>query len=210
MAFKDFAVGEILTSSDVDTYLMRQVVIGCTSSTRPASPSQGMHIYETDTNKTMKYNGSLWEEVGSRPGYAGRTADLDRTSTTLADDPQLTLPVVADALYHVAAVIIYSGDVDMKHQFSAPSGSVARGQVICAPSTHSSGVGSVDFNLVDFLGTAPRAYFRGLSSGMVCRYVGYLDTAATAGSLTFRWAIQSGPGTVRVWAGSFVKLQRLA
>ncbi|MGW4426387.1 hypothetical protein [Streptosporangium sp. NPDC004631] len=65
MAFKDFAVGEILTSSDVDTYLMRQVVIGCTSSTRPASPSQGMHIYETDTNKTLRYTGSVWEELGA-------------------------------------------------------------------------------------------------------------------------------------------------
>ncbi|MFC3986782.1 hypothetical protein [Streptosporangium jomthongense] len=64
MPFKDFAVGEILTSSDVDTYLMSQAVIRCTSATRP-TPVQGMHIYETDTNKTQRYNGSVWEELGA-------------------------------------------------------------------------------------------------------------------------------------------------
>jgi hypothetical protein len=32
----------------------------CTSTTRPASPFEGMVIYETDTNKTYVYNGSSW------------------------------------------------------------------------------------------------------------------------------------------------------
>jgi len=32
----------------------------CTSTTRPASPYEGMVIYETDTNKTYVYNGSAW------------------------------------------------------------------------------------------------------------------------------------------------------
>lgn len=62
MAFKTFAPG-VLTSSDVNTFLMRQAVITCTSSTRPASPSEGMTIYETDTDLTRQYDGSAWEVV---------------------------------------------------------------------------------------------------------------------------------------------------
>ena len=32
----------------------------CTSTTRPASPFEGQHIYETDTDKTFFWNGSSW------------------------------------------------------------------------------------------------------------------------------------------------------
>ena len=32
----------------------------CTSSTRPASPYAGQTIFETDTNKTLVWNGSAW------------------------------------------------------------------------------------------------------------------------------------------------------
>lgn len=59
MAFKTFAPG-VLTSSDVNTYLMQQAVITCTSSTRPSSPVEGMTIYETDTDRTMQYSGAAW------------------------------------------------------------------------------------------------------------------------------------------------------
>lgn len=62
MAFKTFAPG-VLTSSDVNTFLMRQAVITCTSSTRPASPSEGMTIYETDTNLYAFYTGTAWQYV---------------------------------------------------------------------------------------------------------------------------------------------------
>jgi hypothetical protein len=63
MPFKSFAPG-VLTSSDVNTFLMQQAVITCTSSTRPASPSEGMTIYETDTDSYAKYDGSNWVYQG--------------------------------------------------------------------------------------------------------------------------------------------------
>jgi hypothetical protein len=59
MAFKTFTPG-VLTASDVNTFLMRQAVITCTSSTRPASPNEGMTIYETDTKRTLVYSGTAW------------------------------------------------------------------------------------------------------------------------------------------------------
>lgn len=67
MAFKTFAAGDVLTASDVNTYLMKQAVIVCTSGTRPSSPNEGMTIYETDTDKILTYTGSTWSTVA----YAG-------------------------------------------------------------------------------------------------------------------------------------------
>jgi len=70
MAFKTFANGAILTDTDLNDYLMKQVVITCTSGTHPASPSTGMFIYETDTRTLLKYTGASWEPVaGSRNAY---------------------------------------------------------------------------------------------------------------------------------------------
>lgn len=46
----------------IDLKLGTQV---CTSSTRPASPIQGMTIYETDTFATRVYSGSAWRTVGN-------------------------------------------------------------------------------------------------------------------------------------------------
>jgi hypothetical protein len=58
MGYKLWTPGELLTSTDVNEYLMKQAVIRCTSGTRPSSPTEGMTIYETDTDAFMVYNGS--------------------------------------------------------------------------------------------------------------------------------------------------------
>ena len=42
-----------------------------TSGTRPASPFDGMQIYETDTNKVLVYNGSSWVEVNDLDNPVG-------------------------------------------------------------------------------------------------------------------------------------------
>jgi hypothetical protein len=63
MPYKTFTAGSVLTASDIMTYLMKQVIITCTSGTRPAGPSEGMTIYETDTDKIQTYSGSGWNEV---------------------------------------------------------------------------------------------------------------------------------------------------
>lgn len=50
----------------------------CTSSTRPASPSQGDMLYETDSYKTIIYDGSQWREYQS----INSPYDLDGTNNT--------------------------------------------------------------------------------------------------------------------------------
>jgi len=46
----------------------------CTSSTRPASPYDGQMIYETDTDRTLVYNGTAWIGVGRMKNIASFTA----------------------------------------------------------------------------------------------------------------------------------------
>lgn len=63
MAYKEFAAGDVLTAADVNTYLMNQAVIACTSGTRPSSPTDGMVIYETDTNKLLVRESTVWRRI---------------------------------------------------------------------------------------------------------------------------------------------------
>lgn len=64
MAYKQWGAGDILTAADVNTYLMNQSVIVCTSGTRPGSPVEGMVIAETDTDRVYIYSGSAWVIIG--------------------------------------------------------------------------------------------------------------------------------------------------
>lgn len=55
---------DVLTAADLNGYLMDQAVIKCTSATRPASPDEGMTVYETDTDRYSTYTGSAWVTLG--------------------------------------------------------------------------------------------------------------------------------------------------
>jgi len=69
MGFKDFAVGEVLTSSDVDNFLMRQTVMVFDDATARDTAlasvlAEGMVAYLKDTDEISKYSGSAWSPVG--------------------------------------------------------------------------------------------------------------------------------------------------
>lgn len=69
MPFKDFAVGEVLTSADVDNLLMRQtVMVFDDASDRTTSlgtaVAEGMLTYRKDANVVEQYNGTAWGPVG--------------------------------------------------------------------------------------------------------------------------------------------------
>lgn len=85
MGFKTFSAGDVLTAADVNDFLMEQSVIVCTSGTRPASPHEGMRIYETDTKLHRFYNGSAWRHiVTGRPfvQLSKTTASISNNSVT--------------------------------------------------------------------------------------------------------------------------------
>jgi len=72
LGFKDFTVGQVLTSAQVDGYLMQQtVMVFDSASARTTALSgvvaEGMFSYLKDTNSTEYYDGSSWVSV-SNPG----------------------------------------------------------------------------------------------------------------------------------------------
>jgi len=76
MGFKDFAVGEVLTSSDVDNFLMRQtVMVFDDSSARDTALAavlvEGMFAFLKDTDVLTFYDGSAWSEFSQGGGGAG-------------------------------------------------------------------------------------------------------------------------------------------
>ena len=61
--------------------------IVCASTTRPSSPFEGQEIYETDTQKTLVYNGTSWFEVGDLDNTGGLSdAGLAQTVRVFANE----------------------------------------------------------------------------------------------------------------------------
>ena len=69
--FKTFAVGEVLTATNVNTYLMQQAVMVFASAAARTSgilsPSEGMVTYLTDSNSLWYYDGTAWTEIVTDP-----------------------------------------------------------------------------------------------------------------------------------------------
>jgi len=101
--FKDFVNSVALPESDLDTYLMRQTVIVCTSGTRPASPNEGMTIYETDTDRLLIYTTATtgwqppWNLPWGRIAYASTTTSQTGIGPAVEDLTSLTVTFTAVA-----------------------------------------------------------------------------------------------------------------
>ena len=73
--FKDFQAGEVLTASDVDTYLMQQtIMVFPDAATRTTALSavlaEGMMAYLEDLNAVQVYDGTEWVEVAGSSNVA--------------------------------------------------------------------------------------------------------------------------------------------
>lgn len=69
--FRTFAVGEVLTANNVNTYLMQQtVMVFATAAARTSAitaPSEGMVTYLSDSNSFWYYSGTAWTEIVTDP-----------------------------------------------------------------------------------------------------------------------------------------------
>ena len=108
MAFKTFADAATLPAADLNTYLMKQAVIVCTSGTRPSSPVEGMTVYETDTDKLLIYTTATttWVPPYNLPwGYmtsaSSATAQTGISSVTDITGTTVTWTALATRRYKV-------------------------------------------------------------------------------------------------------------
>jgi hypothetical protein len=88
MPYKDFQVNEVLTSNDVNTFLMKQAVMSFADSTARAAaigtPIAGMVSFLTGSTAIEVYSGSTaigWTELGA-PASLGDIGDVTISSAT--------------------------------------------------------------------------------------------------------------------------------
>lgn len=76
--YKQWSTGDVLTSSDMNTYVGDQVVMVFASSSARSSavssPTEGMVSYLSDTNSVEVYTGSSWEGLGDITAVTAGTA----------------------------------------------------------------------------------------------------------------------------------------
>lgn len=85
--FKTFNTGDVLTASDVNTYLMQQTVMvfddaSARNTALGANVAEGMMSYLKDTNKTYRYDGSSWLDDAGTTSPLTTKGDLWTYSTT--------------------------------------------------------------------------------------------------------------------------------
>lgn len=92
--FKTFNTGDVLTASDVNTYLMQQTVMVFASSAARstalgANVAEGMLSYLKDTDKIEVYNGSAWVASDDADAIQNSIVDAkgDIITATAADTP---------------------------------------------------------------------------------------------------------------------------
>ena len=77
LGFKTFTTGEVLTSADVNGYLMQGVLVFASEVARDAaitSPQEGQFAYTKDNNSLWYYTGSAWAASGATGDIEGVTA----------------------------------------------------------------------------------------------------------------------------------------
>ena len=100
MAYRDFTVGQVLTSQQVDEFLMRQtVMVFADSAARTTALSsvlaEGMFTFLTGTNEFQYYSGSAWVDVSNPGDITGVTAGTALTGGGTTGDVTLNVDLAA-------------------------------------------------------------------------------------------------------------------
>lgn len=202
--FKDFTVGEVLTSSDVDQYLMQQAVMRFASSAARGSAlgtavgagtalAEGMMSYLDDLNVVEVYTGSGWRApgagIGSNVVQTVKTDSFTTTSTSFTTVTGLTVTIAPSS---ATSKILVLGQIT----YSAESGNSFGHFKITR--------GGTDIYRGDAGSSRVRAVWGGYSTAnneqeLRTGSVVYLDSPATTSATTYQFEARRGlSGTVSV------------
>lgn len=196
---------------DVNTYLMSQANIICTSGTRPATGlTTGMHIWETDTLRELYYNGSSWTVKRVLSLFKRKISnETVNNSSTLQDDDELFLPLVASTTYYVEIYVIHSADsaADFKFFLTVPSGaSLSFGAL--APNASQANKDASTISQLAGSASAISVGCFGVGSNQVTILRASVKTSSTPGNVTLQWAQSSAAANNAVVnANSFMWLR---
>jgi hypothetical protein len=143
------------------------------------------------------------------PRFAYKTASTSRTSTTtLAADPHLIVPVDGSAMYELIGFIDFEASVtgDMKFQFTLPASATMNYAWI----SWTAGADLFSNNAGNTQSTVNSIGGNGAGIARGCSIQGTVTTAASGGNLGVNWAQDTSSATATIWhAQSYLKLVRV-
>lgn len=209
MGYKTFVNGDLFTTSDLDALLMSQVIIRCTSTTRPPQPDEGWHIYETDTQSLKIYRAGQWvDDIGAKQDLiAIKPSDQTFSSTSDSDIAGLSVSVAANTRYilecFLAASCTGSGTY-LDYDFSIPSNA----NVYLVTNHPASGEeGPINKAARQTGAIAMSSYVQPNGSAVQIR--GFLQVGATAGNFTVRVRTTTAGQTITIKALSTIRLRKV-
>ena len=118
--YKLFASGDVLTASDVNTYLQEQtIMVFASTSARDTAlnsvKSEGMFVYITGTNTLQFYDGSSWTDTSLTADITGVTTSATSGLSGCATSGDVTLvisPNLASSATVAGSDIVLIGDAD--------------------------------------------------------------------------------------------------
>jgi hypothetical protein len=210
MPYKDFGL-EVLTSSDLNTYAMQQTIIRCTSGTRPSSPSEGWHIYETDTRRLLVYKSGSWVMAIPTDLTAIKNTDETYSAGVYHDDPVLKLPLWGNSTFLLTGMIVAQVSTgtgfNLQFSWSVPSGASMRYMTNHPVSAYSNGstVNVRYFSAGDAVNMRVQSF---TDLAQTAHLFGTVVTGSTPGTLQFRWVNITNPVTIR--GDSFIQLRQVS
>lgn len=148
--------------------------------------------------------------------WARKTANESTTlgSTTLQNDDELSVAVIANAVYFFECLLFADGSTtgDIKYAFTVPSGATLYASAQNAASTAAgNGASSIIFG-IEGSGTTGSGGLIGIGTKMPTVIRGTLVVGGTAGTLQLQWAPNGADGSnaTTVYAGSLLCLERIA
>lgn len=104
MPFKIFGSGDVLTAVEMNDYVMEQVITTTTSGNKPVAPVEGQHIYETDTDSLVVWDGSAWRRVARVAAWETYTP----TWSTGATQPSIGLGTLTGRYQQIGRTMVFS------------------------------------------------------------------------------------------------------